>query len=291
MSLLLQFALNGLIAGSIYALVACGFSLIYNTNKFMHFAHGISVTVAGYLLFTLFYQIGFNFYFALVSTLIYSGFLGFLIYRLVYLPLQKRKASNVILLIASISVLVLFQNLILLIFGANVKDISFIETKEGLEFLGIIITPLQIIIIITSLVLFVLLFLFMNKTKLGRNMRAVSNNKELASIIGINERKISDISFMIGSFLGGIAGILIALEQNITPSMGTILIIKGFTGSVIGGISSVPASVLGSYILGLAENFGIALLPSGYKDAISFVLLLIFLLFKPDGLISLRGKK
>ncbi len=291
MSLLLQFALNGLIAGSIYALVASGFSLIYNTNKFMHFAHGISVVVSGYILFSLFSLIGLNFYLSLISAPIYSSFIGFLIYRVIYLPLQKRKASNIILLIASISILILFQNLILLFFGANVKDIGYLEIKQGIDFYGATITPMQIIIIAVSLVFFIFLYIFMNKTKLGRNMRAVSNNKELASIIGINERRISDLSFFIGSFLGGVAGVLIALEQNITPNIGVFLIIKGFTGAVIGGISSVPASVLGSYIIGLAENFGIAALPSGYKDAISFVILFLFLLLKPEGLISLRRKK
>src|SRR3989344_682965 len=291
MSLILQFALNGLIAGSIYALVASGFSLIYNTNKFMHFAHGISVVVSGYILFSLFSLINLNFYLSLFSAPIYASFIGFLIFRVIYLPLQKRKASNIILLIASISTLILFQNLILLFFGANVKDIGYLEIKQGIDFYGATITPMQIIIILTSLVFFIFLYIFMNKTKLGRNMRAVSNNKELASVIGINERRISDLSFFIGSFLGGVAGVLIALEQNITPNVGTFLVIKGFTGSVIGGISSVPASVLGSYILGLAENFGIAILPSGYKDAISFVLLFLFLLFKPKGLVSLRGKR
>ncbi len=291
MSILLQFALNGLIAGSIYALVASGFSLIYNTNKFMHFAHGISVVVSGYILFLLFSLIGLNFYLSLISAPIYASFIGFLIFRVIYLPLQKRKASNIILLIASISTLILFQNLILLFFGANVKDIGYLEIKQGIDFYGATITPMQIIIILTSLIFFIFLYIFMNRTKLGRNMRAVSNNKELASVIGINERRISDLSFFIGSFLGGVAGVLIALEQNITPNVGVFLIIKGFTGAVIGGISSVPASVLGSYILGLAENFGIAALPSGYKDAISFVLLFLFLLLKPEGLISFRRKK
>src|SRR3989344_5661406 len=133
MSLLLQVAINGLIAGSIYALVASGFSLIYNTNRFMHFAHGVSVVVSGYILFTLFTLLKFNFYFALISTLVYSSFIGFLIFRAIYLPLQNRKASNVILLIASISILILFQNLVQIIYGANVKDIGFTEIKEGLK--------------------------------------------------------------------------------------------------------------------------------------------------------------
>ncbi|MBI2451763.1 branched-chain amino acid ABC transporter permease [Candidatus Pacearchaeota archaeon] len=287
--MLLQVAINGLIAGSIYALVSSGFSLIYNTNKFMHFAHGASVAVSGYFLYGFFAIIKLNFFYSLSLTLIFSALLGLLIYRIIYLPLQNRKASNVILLIASISILILLQNLILLLFGANVKDIEFVEVKKGLEFFGAVITLTQIVILLTAVLFFIFLYFFMNKTILGKNMRAVSENKELASIVGINSRKISDFSFLIGSFLGGAAGILIAVEQNITPTMGTILMIKGFTGAVIGGISSVPAAVLGSYLLGLAENFGIVFLPSGYKDAISFVLLFLFLLFRPEGIIG--GKR
>lgn len=284
MSVIAQLTVNGLIAGSIYALVAAGFSLIYGTNKFMHFAHGISVAVGAYILYSLFSVLGINFYVAVVLTLALSGLFGLGTYRLVYLPMQKKKASNVVLLIASIGVLVLFENLIQAIYGADVKIIGLLEVSKGLTIFGAIITPLQITIIIVSVILFVLLYWFMKKTKLGRNMRAVADNKELASIMGVNSRRIADYSFFIGSVLAGVAGVLIGLEQNLSPIMGTNLIIKGFTGAVVGGIGSVPASILGSYIVGLVENYGVWFLPSGYKDAIAFVLLFLFLLFRPFGL-------
>jgi len=286
MSLLLQLTINGLIAGSIYALVASGFSLIYGTNKFMHFAHGTSVVVAGYIIYTLFTQLNINFYLASILTLILSGLFGFGMYRLIYLPLQNRKASNVVLLMASIALLILLQNIIQMIFGADVKTLRLIKVSKGIDIFGAIITPLQIVIVAVALILLIGLYYFMKKSKLGRDMRAVADNKELASIVGINERRVVDYSFIFGSILAGIAGILISLEQNLEPAMGTTLIIKGFTGAVIGGITSVPAAVLGSYILGFAENFGIWYLPSGYKDAIAFSLLFLFLLFKPSGLFS-----
>ncbi|MCH7568618.1 MAG: branched-chain amino acid ABC transporter permease [Nanoarchaeota archaeon] len=288
MSIFSQLTVNGLIAGSIYALVASGFSLIYGTNKFMHFAHGVSVAVAAYLLYSFFSLAGINFYFSVLLTLIFSGVFGLLMYRGIYLPLQNKKASNVILLIASIGILILVENLIQIIYGADVKVINFIEVAQGLNFFGAIITPLQIVIILSSVILFVSLYFFMKKTRLGRDMRAVADNKELASIVGINYKRVASYSFIIGSVLAGIAGILIGLEQNLRPLMGTDLIIRGFTGAVIGGITSVPASILGSYILGFAENYGIWFLPSGYKDAIAFALLLIFLLFRPRGLFGLK---
>lgn len=284
MSIVAQLTVNGLIAGSIYALVASGFSLIYGTNKFMHFAHGISVAFAGYILFWLFGLLGLNFGMAVFLTLILSGLLGLGMYRGVYLPMQNRNASNIVLLIASFGILILLQNLIQAFFGADVKVINFLEVSEGMTIFGANITGLQIVIIVVSIFIFLGLYWFMKKTRLGRNMRAVADNKELASVAGINYRRVADLSFVIGSVLAGVAGILIGLEQNLSPVMGTTLIIKGFTGAVIGGIMSVPASILGSYILGLVENYGIWFLPSGFKDAIAFALLFIFLLLRPNGL-------
>jgi branched-chain amino acid transport system permease protein len=282
--LLAQSVVNGLIIGSVYALVAAGFSLIYSTNKFMHFAHGSAVVFGGYLLYTLFTLNGVPFYLACILTIPLSGLFGLGLYRLIYLPLRKRGASNVVLLIASIGILIFFQNLIQLIFDSNVKVVGYIERTAGLTVGPVTITPLQITIIAISIIFFVVLYWFMLRTRLGRNMRAVSDNPELAGIVGINHIRVSDYSFFIGSLLAGIAGILIGLEQNLYPPMGTVLIIKGFTGAVIGGIAYVPGSILGSFILGIAENLGIIWLPSGYKDAIAFVLLFLFLLFKPHGL-------
>ena len=279
-----QLLVNSLIIGSIYALVASGFSLIYSTNRFMHFAHGSSIVFSGYMLFTLFTQLQIPFLLAAVITIILTSVLGYLMFILIYAPLQKKKSSNVILLIASVALLLLFQNFIQLIFGANVKSIGAVKVQQGIQFLNASITPLQITIIACTLILFIVLQLFMHKTKTGMHLRAVANNKELASIMGLHSKKLMALSFIIGSGLAGMGGMLIGLEQNLTPVMGTDLMIKGFSASVIGGITSVPASIVGSYIIGIAENFGIWYLPSGYTDAITFTLLFLFLLFRPSGL-------
>jgi branched-chain amino acid transport system permease protein len=283
-----QLLINGLIAGAIYALVAGGFALIYSTAKFVHFAHGSTVAVASYVLYSLFSQLGLNFWFAIVLTIIFAGIFGWLVNKIIYQPLRKRKASNVILLIASTGLLILIESLLLLIFGADVKTIGFIKIAKGLEMFGAIVTPLQIIIIIVSIILLILLFLFMKKTRLGKAMRAVADNKEVAEIVGISSKKIYSWSFVIGSAIAGVAGILVGLEQNLEPMMGTNLMIKGFTGAIIGGITSVPGAVLGSFLLGLVENFGIWWLPSGYKDAIAFGILFVFLIFRPQGILGIK---
>ena len=280
----LQLLFNSLIIGSIYALVATGFSLIYSTNRFMHFAHGASVVIASYAVYTFFTLWKVPFVISTILTIAVAALAGYVMFKLVYQPLQKKKSSTVILLIASIGMLILFENLILLLFGADVKAIGLIEVAKGVEIGSAIITPLQMVLVATSAILFVALYVFMNKTKLGRNLRAVSDNKELAAIVGLNTARLMTIAIIIGSILAGVAGILIGLEQNMEPTMGTNLMVKGFSGAVIGGIFSVPGSILGSYIVGAAENFGIWWLPSGYKDAITFILLFLFLIFRPTGI-------
>src|SRR3989344_35073 len=284
---LTQLLLNSLIIGGLYALVAAGFSLIYSTNKFMHFAHGTSVVAGGYFLYAFYSLNHFPFWLAVITTLFCTALLGAGMYKIIYEPLQKRKASNVILLIASIGILILFQNIIQLIFGASIQTIS-IQSNTTYTILGAAITQLQIIIISISILLYFILTWMMYHTTLGKHMRAVADNPGLAKIIGIDPKKIALWSFILGATLAGIAGILIGLEQNLEPSMGTGLMIKGFTGAVIGGVESVGGAVLGSYILGAAENFGVWYLPSGYKDGIAFILLFLFLLLKPSGLFGIR---
>jgi len=285
-----QLLINGLIAGAIYALVASGFSLIYSVCKFVHFAHGVVIAFSAYFLYFLFSMMGLNFGFSVVLSIIFASLLGFLINQFVYKQLRKRRASNVILLIASVALLIFFESLILLLFGADVKTIGYIKIAKGIEIFKAIITPLQIVIIAVSIALLILLYLFLKRTKIGKAMRAVADNKDVAEIVGISSEKIYNWSFIIGSAIAGIAGILVGLEQNLEPTMGTNLMIKGFTAAIIGGIDSVPGAILGSFLLGFAENFGIWFLPSGYKDAIAFIILFIFLLFRPQGILGIKKK-
>ena len=288
MSIASQILFNSVIAGSIYALVALGFSLIYNTCKFVNFAHGSVIAFSAYMAYFFFSVLGVNFGFSVLFALILASLLGWAMNFFVYREFRERKASSSILLIASFGLLILIESLVLMSFGADVKTINYIRVSKGLEIFGAIITPLQIVIVASSIVVSIGLFLFMKKTKLGKAMRAVSNNKDVAEIVGISSEKIYSWSFIIGSLIAGIAGVLIGLEQNLEPTMGTNLIIKGFTAAIIGGIGNVYGAILGALLLGLAENFGIWYLPSGYKDAIAFAILFVFLLFRPKGLFGAK---
>ena len=289
MAIATQLILNGVIAGAIYALVATGFSLIYSVTKFMHFAHGSVLALGAYLMYTFAVMSGLNFWLSIVLTLICSCIAGVLMDWMVYRPLRKRKASGAVLLIASIALMTLVNALVLAFWGADVKTIA--TRNPVFDVVGARITFIQILIIVVSALLLLALWWLMKKTKLGKAMRAVADNKDVAQTVGINPERIYTYTFIIGSFLAGVAGILIGIEQNLYPQMGISLVIKGFTGSVIGSLASVPGSVLGSLILGLVENIGIWWLPSGYKDAIAFVLLFIFLLFKPSGLLGVKVRE
>lgn len=282
--IILQLLVNGLIAGSIYALVAAGFSLIYSVNRFVHFAHGAVVTVSAYLLYTFFSLFGLNFFLACGLTIISGALLGWLMHAALYKPLRNRGGSNAVLLVASIGLMIFLENLMLLIFGADVKTVGFLKVREGLHIAGVIVTPLQLVIIGASVLLLVGLWFFLNRTKMGMVLRAVADDAELARISGIDAHHVHIWSYMVGSGLAAFAAIFVALEQNIEPIMGTMLIVKGFTGAVIGGVTSVPGAIVGSYLLGMVENFGIWWLPSGWKDAIAFTLLFLFLLIKPSGI-------
>ncbi|MBW3013213.1 branched-chain amino acid ABC transporter permease [Candidatus Woesearchaeota archaeon] len=283
-----QLTINGLIAGAIYALVAAGFSLIYSTCKFIHFAHGATIAFCAYFMYFLFSMLGLNFWLSVILAIVFSGLLGYGMDFIVYKQLRKRKASPLIMLVGSLGLLILLESFILILFGADVKTIGYVKIAKGMEFLGAIITPLQVVIIAVSLILLFILFLFMKRTKMGKAMRAVANNKEVAEVVGISSERIYKWSFIIGSAIAGIAAILVGLEQNLEPTMGTNLMIRGFTGAIVGGIGSVPGAIIGSFIIGFAENFGIWFLPSGYKEGIAFVILFIFLLFRPQGIFGIK---
>ncbi len=240
-------------------------------------------------LFWIFSSVGLNFVVAILLTILFSALLGYLLNKFFYKPFREKKASASILLVSSIALLILLESIALLLFGADVKTIDFIKTNQGIEIAGAIITPLQLVIVLVSIMLFFGLYFLMKKTKIGKAMRAVADNKDVAEIIGISSEKIYSWSFVIGSAIAGVAAILISLEQNITPTLGTNLIIKGFTGAIIGGVGSVAGAILGSFLLGLVENFGIWFLPSGYKDAIAFILLFVFLLFRPQGILGIKS--
>jgi len=283
--------INGIIAGSIYALIALGFSVIYRAVKYFHFAHGVVYAAGAYLVYTFLILIKINPFVSFLLAIILTAILGVAIDRFIYYPLRKHKTSSLVFLLASFGVFIFLQNLLQLIFGAQILTLRTGPIKEGHHFLGAVITNNQILIIVSSLVLFFLCWLFIQKTKLGKAIRAVSDDPIGSRVVGINSEKVIMIAFAIGSALAGAAGILISLETNIEPTMGFNAILKGIIASIVGGIGSIPGALLGGLFLGLAENLGIWQIQAGWKDAIAFVILILFLLLRPSGIIGVKTEK
>jgi len=286
-----QLFLNGIIAGSIYTLIALGFTIIYRTVKFFHFAHGVVFAAGAYFAYTFFILFNINPFISFLLSISLASLLGIAIDRFVYYPLRKNKAPNLVYLIASFGVFIFIQNLLQLIFGAQILTLRTGPIKEGYHIFGAVVTDIQILIILVSFILFLLTYLFIQKSKLGKAIRAVSDDPIGARIVGINSEKIILIAFALGSAIAGLAGILISLETNIEPTMGFHAILKGITASIIGGIGSIPGALLGGFFLGLAENLSIWKIQARWKDAIAFAILIIFLLLKPSGIMGIKTKK
>jgi len=289
--LLQQLILNSIIAGNIYVLIAVSFTVIYRTVKFFHFAHGVVYAVGAYLAYTYVISFGLNPILSFFMASILAGAVGIVINRLVYYPLRRQKAANLVFLLASFGIFIFLQNLIQLIYGAQILTLRTGPVKEGHHILGAVITDTQILILVVSILLFLGLWLFIQRTKLGKATRAVSNDPVAASVVGINPEKIILLSFALGSVLAGAAGILISLETNIEPTMGLNAILKGIIASIIGGIGSIPGAMFGGLFLGLAENLGIWKIQAGWKDCIAFLILIVFLLLRPSGIFGVKTKE
>ncbi|MBA7688783.1 High-affinity branched-chain amino acid transport system permease protein LivH [subsurface metagenome] len=284
-----QLVINGIIVGAIYSLIALGFTVIYRTVKFFHFAHGVVYAAGAYIAYTFAISLGINATISFFLALILAGLLGIIIDRLAYKPLRKHKAPNLVFLIASFGIFIFIQNLLQLIYGAQILTIRTWPVKEGHHFLGAVITDTQILILAASAALCLGLWLFVKKTKLGKAMRAVADDPLAASVVGINPERIILAAFAIGSALAGAAGILISLETNIEPTMGMNAILKGIIASIIGGIGSISGAMFGGLFLGIAENLGIWKISAGWKDCIAFVILIVFLLFRPGGIMGVKS--
>ncbi len=233
-------------------------------------------------------MLGWSYYSAIPAAIALALLLGGLIEFTIYRPLRKKKSSAIVLLLASLGIYIVLQNLISLFFGDDTKSIRTWEVREGIEIAGAYITPVQLVIVASSLLLVGLVAGYLMLAKTGKAMRAVASDSELSKLSGIKSDRIILISFAIGSALAGIAGILVALDVDMTPTMGMNMLLMGVVAMIIGGVGSIWGIVLGSLLLASAQNLAVWYISSQWMDASAFLLLLIFLLFKPEGF---AGKK
>ncbi len=286
----LLYLINGLSLGSVYAIIALGYTMVYGIAKMLNFAHGDVIMVGGYVIFTVVATMGLPPMLGVVIAVVLCTLLGVFIEKLAYKPLRNA-TSSLAVLITAIGVSYLLQNVALLIFGTNTKSFSSVVSISPLKLAGgeITISGETQATILCCVVIMILLTLFINKTKAGQAMLAVSEDKGAAVLMGINVNRTIALTFAIGSALAAIAGALLcSAYPALTPYTGSMPGIKAFTAAVFGGIGSIPGALIGGLLLGIIEILAKAYISSQLADAIVFLVLIIVLVVKPTGIL---GKK
>lgn len=293
----LQQVINGLTLGSIYALIAIGYTMVYGIIGLINFAHGEIYMIGAYTgvialvgLPALGLPLAVVIILAILIAVIITGGYGFAVEKVAYKPL--RNSPRLVPLISAIGMSIFLQNYVAL--GQNNKDIALQpvisarwELLQSADGISVSISALQIIIFITTLITMIGLNLFIKKSRMGKACRACASDIGMAKLLGIDADKVISLTFIIGAALAAVAGILVALYYGtITPYMGFIAGMKAFTAAVLGGIGSIPGAMLGGFLLGLSENFASAYLSGEYKDLIAFSLLIIVLLIRPSGILG-----
>jgi branched-chain amino acid transport system permease protein len=282
-----QLITNGIIAGSIYALFAVGLSMVYGVFKFINFSHGELITWGAYLTW-MFSSPPFSLpiYFAVIPALVITVGIGlgqdFFVYR------TLRQSNPISILIASIGLSYLLRNAIRLCWGSDLQTFD-LPLSRGILFWGVYITKAQILMMLSALLFFSILYFLLTKTLLGKSLRAVSDNMELSAIMGINMEKVTCTIWVLASVFAGAGGILLALDTNLDPMMGMNSLIKAFAAVLLGGAGNVWGALIGGLFIGIAVNISIAFISPDYKDFISFGLIFILLLFKPRGIFGISG--
>ena len=285
----LSYLINGISLGSIYAIIALGYTMVYGIARMLNFAHGDIIMVGGFVVFTIVSTLGLSPWLGLLVAVVICTVLGIVIEKVAYCPL--RGASSLAVLITAIGVSYLLQNVALLIFGSNARQFTSIINLSNLKLADgrLTISAVTIVTIITCIVIMVGLTAFINKTRIGQAMLAVSEDTGAATLMGINVNKTISITFAIGSALAAIAGALLcSAYPSLTPYTGSMPGIKAFVAAVFGGIGSIPGALIGGVILGVIENLTKAYISSQLSDAVVFSVLIIVLLVRPTGIL---GKK
>ena len=285
MTVFIQYLVNGLSMGSVYAIIALGYTMVYGIAKMLNFAHGDVIMVGAYVSFCATSYLGLPGWASVVLSCVVCTVLGVLIEGLAYKPL--RQAGPLAVLITAIGVSYLLQNLALLIFGADAKSfVSVIKVPSITLFDGeLTIKGITIVTILACIIIMVGLSFFVKKTKPGRAMQAVSEDRDAAQLMGVNVNATISLTFAIGSGLAAIAGLLLCQTYpTLTPYTGAMPGIKAFVAAVFGGIGSIPGAMVGGILLGVIEIFSKAYISSQVADAIVFAVLIVVLLVKPAGL-------
>lgn len=294
----IQQLINGLVLGAVYALIALGYTMVYGILQLINFAHGEVYMLGAYLAIIVLgvltalglpaVSLPLTLLLTLLSAMLFCGAYGAMIERVAYRPL--RNAVKLAPLISAVGMSIILQNVVMLAQGKEYKYLPPVITREGITIAGARISSLEIIILLTSILLMLCLQLFVKTTRLGKAMRATSQDMTMAGLLGVDINRVISVTFMIGSALAAVAGVLVTLYYGVVHFfMGYTAGLKAFTAAVLGGIGSIPGAMLGGVMLGVIENFGASYISGVYKDAFAFLVLIITLIARPSGLLGQRS--
>jgi branched-chain amino acid transport system permease protein len=288
--MILQQFINGLSLGSMYALIAIGYTMVYGVLRLINFAHGDIMMVGAFLAFSTFSMSG-SFSLAVLVAIIGASITGVLTYKIAYKPLLDKNAPKISLLITAIGVSFFLENLFNMLYGGTPQAFNYPSFFDKTIHISSAITNLSsILITIFTFIVLAIVLIFLNKTKYGIAIKAIAFDINTVKLMGINVDVLIMIVFIIGSTLASLGGVFYAISYpSIDPLMGVLVGLKAFAAAVLGGIGSVAGAAIGGFILGFSEIFIVAFFPelAGYKDAIAFVFLIFILLFKPTGIMGI----
>lgn len=285
--LLLQLLINGLVAGGIYALMALGFAVIYNATRIFHLAHGAVYAVGGYVFYVLVISLGVNPALAFLLVVPATALVGAAIEFLVYRPARARGAGLFALFIISLGLLVFLQNLLSFLFGSDTKPV-WPGALPAFQLGEIHLTLFHIAVVVACLVVFPLVQWFITRTRTGKAIQALSSNRELADVVGIDVPRLYLIVFATGSALAGIAAALLSLDLGIRPGIAFMVITFAAIAVIVGGVGHLPGAAVGGFLLGLLQSLSVFFLPLAWQDIVVYGVLFLFLVLRPQGIFGRR---
>jgi branched-chain amino acid transport system permease protein len=296
MEIFLQQLTNGLAVGSIYALIALGYTMVYGVLKLINFAHGDLFTIGAYLGLTLLTSLGLTGRLGALAGILclavmvmgLVALLGALLERTAYRPLRESPRLSAV--VSALGASIFFQNAVMLIYGARPEAYPHnILPETAINLFGLYVPLVKVLVLVTAVLLMLGLYLFIEKTKLGTAIRAAAIDQGAARLMGIDVDRVILIVFLIGPALGGVAGLMVGLQYGlINFTMGWVYGLKAFTAAILGGIGNIPGAMVGGILLGVIEALGAAYLSTAWKDAIAFCLLIVILIVRPTGLLGER---
>lgn len=281
--LYLQLLVNGIQTGALYALIAAGFSLIFGMTRVFHAAHGATFTIAGFVFYECFSVFGLGWIISILAASVAAGLFGVLLNRWVYVVIQRHEGSFFTVFAASFGAAIVMENLIAIFFGKGLMTVS-TDWSRSVEMLpGLFIAPMSLVAVVVAVICFAILHYVFTHTSLGVALRALGENPTLVDVFGLNQRNLGKYAFLIGSVLVVPAAVLTATTSGLSATMGHHIMMISIAATIVGGVGSLRGAAMAGMLFGLAENLSLAFFEPQWSEAVTFVILFLFIIFRPGG--------